>query len=225
MRLTLPLFVLSLFCAGLTSCSQNQQQEEESASQAKEEVAPAPLYLGSIHQVFPADNFVLIRIIGPRPTEGTVLITHPSDGSTNRMGNLVVSSSQHEGSRIIAADIRSGQIAKGDRVFKYRAIASAPEEKKKEEDTSDIFTTDADKLDVGYIPPEVIARRKQREAIKKQQAADAAQDFIVPTEEPNIPPAPDEEPDSSPAMPDIPVPAGLPRLEDVPDTINGWDSM
>jgi hypothetical protein len=91
------------------SCTQLQQDQKQ--NEQKEEAAaeiPPPLYLGSVHQVFTNDKFALLRIIGPLPPEGTVLITHPADGSTERVGNLIVSSAQHARNNIIAADIRAG---------------------------------------------------------------------------------------------------------------------
>ena len=49
-----------------------------------------PLHLGAVHQVYPDQGFALLRIIGPMPKGGTVLISHPADGSNTRVGNLVV---------------------------------------------------------------------------------------------------------------------------------------
>ena len=93
---------------------------------------PPPLHLGAVHQVFPEKRFALLRIIGPMPAEGSVLITHPPDGATDRIGNLRVASGQNSRSNIIAADIRSGTVIKGDRVFQYRTIAIEDEEEPQE---------------------------------------------------------------------------------------------
>lgn len=101
-----------------------------------------PLHLGAVHQVYPEQGFVLLRIIGPMPKGGTVLITHPADGSNTRVGNLVVTSDQPARNNIIAADIRSGNVMKGDRVFMYRNIA-APDEKPEEDSSTPATTTPA----------------------------------------------------------------------------------
>ena len=101
-----------------------------------------PLHLGAVHQVYPEQGFVLLRIIGPMPKGGTVLITHPADGSNTRVGNLVVTSDQPARNNIIAADIRSGNVMKGDRVFMYRNIV-APDEKPEEDSSTPATTTPA----------------------------------------------------------------------------------
>ncbi len=84
--------------------------------------AEPPLHLGAVHQVYPQQGFALLRIIGPMPKGGTVLISHPADGSNARIGNLVVSSEYTTRNNIIAADIRSGEVMRGDRIFQYRSI-------------------------------------------------------------------------------------------------------
>lgn len=222
-------FLILLGCTLQFSCSQNQQQtHQDSDSQAATEKAPPPLYLGTVHQVFPDDKFVLLRMIGPRPAEGTVLITHPEDGSAARVGNLVVSSAQHVRSSIIAADIRAGVIRKGDRVFQYRNIAAAPvQEQEEPEPEPETFTLSGDQIDLGYVPPEVRARREKLAKLREQQAPRPVEPVETIAQEEN--PAPGfvpEEEDNSPApAPDFEVPQGLPKLDDVPDTISGWDAM
>lgn len=217
MNQTLPVFLLSLGIGlSLISCTQIMQQQQKTEP-VKEEAAPEippPLYLGTVHQVFPADKFVLLRIIGPMPEEGAVLITHPADGSTDRVANLIVSSAQHARNNIVAADIRAGQVMKGDRVFKYRSIAAGAEEEEEEERTP-ITLTDTE-LDVGYTPPAIKEQLEttSSEALEEEpettllQTADTS---ILPTEEPLVP-----------AAPDIPSHG---HLDDIPDNINDWDSM
>lgn len=109
--------------ASLTSCQQQRVPEQKEQKIAQE--AP-PLHLGAVHQVFPEQNFALLRIIGPLPKTGTTVISHPADGSTSRIGNLVISSDQPARNSIIAADIRSGTVVKGDRIFQYRDILPPP---------------------------------------------------------------------------------------------------
>ena len=227
MKHTLLPLLLLLGCALQFSCSQNQQQPKEgTGSQTAAEKTPPPLYMGTMHQVFPDDKFVLVRMIAPRPAEGTVLITHPGDGSSVRVGNLVVSSAQHTGSSIIAADIRAGVVMNGDLVFQYRNIAAAPiKEEEEPEQESEIFTLSGEQIDLGYVPPEVKARREKLARLREQENNTPAE----PTEPatPEAPPAPSfvpEEEDNAPT-PDFAIPQGLPKLDDVPDTIGEWDAM
>ncbi len=113
----------------LPACQQQQQQQQKTGSETATErkVAP-PLHIGAVHQVYPEQGFALLRIIGPMPRTGTTLITHPPDGSNTRLGNLCISSQQPTRDRVIAADIRSGTILKGDRVFLYRDISQQEED-------------------------------------------------------------------------------------------------
>lgn len=96
------------------------------AEQTKKELPP--MYLGTVHQVYPAQKFALLRIIGPSPRPGVTLISHPADGANNRIGNLVVSENTAGRRGIIAADIRSGQILAGDFIYLYRNISSVPDD-------------------------------------------------------------------------------------------------
>ena len=222
-----PLLIL-LSCQLIApSCQQQQQQQADQPAPQKEE-APPPLYLGTIHQVFPADNFALVRIIGPRPAEGTVLVTHPQNGSADRVGNLLVSSAIHARNSIIAADIRAGVVMKGDRVYQYRSIAAAPvEEETEEETTPEAFTLHGEEVDLGYMPPEVRARR-ERNAKLAEAAESAAQ---LPQQTPQTQPVATAttietpEDDNQPSMPEITTPVGMPGIDSVPDDISGWDSM
>lgn len=99
----------------LSSCSQ------------KVEVAPPvqrPIYVGRIDHVYPSQNYVLIRLFGNVPEEGTTLISHAPDGDTSsRMANLRVSA-ERLGRIRVPADIRSGTALAGDLVFQYQNMAS-----------------------------------------------------------------------------------------------------
>ncbi len=206
--------LLPLICTlPFSGCSQLQQQQEnrEQRQQAEPEM-PAPLYLGTVHQVFSADKFALLRIIGPIPPEGTVLISHPADGSADRVGNLVVSATQRARNGIIAADIRAGLVLKGDRIYKYRTISAVEEE---EEEAPEPFTlTDVgEELDVGYTPPEI-----KEQLTKEASTADQEEEPATYTETTVLP---EDEP-VAPAVPDTPTNN---KFDDIPDTIDGWDSF
>lgn len=206
--------ILTTLSFGLTLCSCSQlQQEQKQGTAAEEEMPniPPPLYMGSVHQVFSADKFALLRIIGPLPPEGTVLITHPADGSADRVGNLIVSSAQHARNNIIAADIRAGLVLKGDRVFRYRSIAAAPIE----EEEPEPFTLTDTEIDVGYTPPEI-----------KEKLQPAAKPAEAPLE-PTPPPVAETtaQPENEPTVPVIPDTPAHNKFDDIPDTISGWDSM
>lgn len=114
--------------AGVASCSWFQQQQLP--EEKKEEKEPPPLYLGTVDQVYPDRQFALVRLIAPMPAPGTTLISHPADGSTDRVGNLSASSERVDDLRI-AADIRGGTVMRGDYVFAYRPLAE-PIAKKQE---------------------------------------------------------------------------------------------
>ncbi len=220
MRRYLSILLPVLVCGfSLSACSQLQQQQnsEKPAEEATPEIPP-PLHLGAVHQVFSTDKFALLRIIGPMPKEGTVLITHPADGSADRVGNLIVSSAQHARGNIIAADIRAGVVMKGDRVFQYRSIAAAPIE----EEEPEPFTLTGTEIDVGYTPPAI---KKKMEAAMSE-AAGPEPSPVVPEDDSDIPTVettvlPTEEP-ATPAVPEI-TPRG--RFDDIPDNISDWDSM
>lgn len=221
MKQVLPSALLFLACLLQCSCSQMQKQESDaSTTEMNEATPPPPLYLGSVHQVYAADKFALLRIIGPLPPEGTVLITHPIDGSTSRMGNLIVSASANARNNIIAADIRAGQVAKGDRVFKYRSIAAAPIEP--EEPEPEPVQIGGEEIDLGYVPPAVQAMREKLAAQEKQPEVQPEEPTASTTVLPDG--ADPDEHDEQPA-PELPETKGLPRFDDIPDTISGWDSM
>lgn len=205
--------VLVLACAQ-PSCSVFRQQELAVEDEKDDEEAkiPPPLHLGAVHQVIPDRNFALLRIIGPMPKEGTVLISHPADGAIDRVGNLMVSSGQHRRGNIIVADIRSGTVIKGDRVFLYRCIAAANEEEEElpQEDVN--IPSEADMASEESLP----------DFNSTSAISDAGHSPFVPAPrpepEPEIAPIPKPEPQQEPARSGIPD-----KLLDVPDTLDGWN--
>ena len=206
------------------SCQQQQQQQQQNQETAQEETAaktPPPLHLGAVHQVYPEQKFALLRIIGPMPGPGDTLITHPADGSTDRIGNLVISTGQPTRNNIIAADIRSGTVVKGDRVFRYRSIArneeSAPEQEEQNE-TKEVDATTV--VDSPYPEPEPprtapISNMSNEDfptPVLRSDEEDESQDTVIETH-----PAPATAPASAPAQ------AAPAYLNDIPDDISQWD--
>lgn len=116
--------ILLLFPIMLLSCQTQRVIDGEVQEKEEKSNKPAPRYLGSVYQVYPNNNFVLIRLLGPNPKPGTTLIAHPTNGSTTRIANLRVSNEKVSNaiSRVIAADIRSGSVMKGDAVYIYRSL-------------------------------------------------------------------------------------------------------
>lgn len=209
---TRTILAITLAAILLPGCSVFQQTKRVTEAERKEEMhrTPPPLHLGAVHQVFPEKHFALLRIIGPMPAEGTVLITHPPDGATDRMGNLRVSSAQNSRSNIIAADIRSGTVIKGDRVFMYRTIAPVEDE---EEQSTAGEETPAPAID---------------DTLPEPPAPELPEPAALP--HPDIPePAVTEETEpksvettvlpeqTDPNAPDIKL------IQDVPDSIHGWE--
>lgn len=110
-------FIMSIFTMLLVACSTTQKVEK---------TEPPPLYIGTVDRVFPAQNYVLIRLIGPIPQPGMTLITHAPEGPEVRTANLSVTS-ERVGNIRIPADIRSGSVLTGDYAFAYRKLGSAPQ--------------------------------------------------------------------------------------------------
>lgn len=204
-------------CLLLSSCALLEQESEAAQKEAEKKMAvvPPPLHLGAVHQVFPDQHFALLRIIGPIPAEGATLITHPPDGATDRVGNLCVSSGQHVRGSMIAADIRSGTVVKGDRVFLYHRIA-APEGKEQDD------------------APATAEDEQGNDTIIEPAAADTASDAFPADTEADTPAADTPAaPDPGPAVEttilpkdnDVPSAPTAPssRLEGIPDDISGWD--
>ncbi len=102
-----------------------QTQREEVPERLKTD-EPAPLYLGTVNQVLSDRGFVILRFIGPVPTSGATLITHPADGSNTRVGNLVLSDVSQARGNFATASIRSGTVVAGDAVYLYRDVLRHP---------------------------------------------------------------------------------------------------
>jgi len=123
----LRLLISLLFPILLLSCQSQRVIDGKVQDKEEKSSTPAPRYIGSVYQVYPNNNFVLIRLLGPNPHPGTTLIAHPANGSTARIANLCVSNERVNNaiSRVIAADIRSGSVIKGDAVYIYNNILPA----------------------------------------------------------------------------------------------------
>ena len=221
----LPLLLAALLLPG---CATQQQGKRVTEAERRENLhrTPPPLHLGAVHQVFPEKHFALLRIIGPMPAEGSVLITHPPDGATDRIGNLLVSTGQNSRSNIIAADIRSGTVIKGDRVFQYRAVAredgeepqepaqTAAEEQPAADDTQAETPTAAP-------PPVPEPVLPEPAALPHPQQTDIADAVLN---------QPDPEPSSveTTVIPEADRvqqenPESSKLIQDVPDSIDGWE--
>jgi len=211
MRTTISVIALATM-ASLIACQQQQKTQEKKAQEPVTE--DPPMYLGTVHQVFPEQKFALLRIIGPLPKAGTTVITHPANGSTARIGNLLISSDQPARNGIIAADICSGTLIKGDRVFQYRDISSHPG-KEQEISTSDAL--------------------QETDPMLPEQAAQAAPDnatgpdIAAPGQEKlqegiDVTLLPEQEPASANAPKPISTPSQLPEyLKDIPKDIKDWE--
>ena len=214
------LFVAALFSSLLLSCQLQQQQGDGTDKKNGEEktfVAP-PLHLGAVHQVYPDRHFALVRLIGPRPEEGATLISHPADGSTDRVGNLCVSSGQHTRSNMIAVDIRSGTVIKGDRVYVYQSI-SAPDAK---EQTGDIDPNAESLADnPNFVPPTIHGDTdtlQQVPTLPETVQADVPDTPAVPIEPASVETT--VVPDDGTGIPTPTAPSS--KLSDIPDNYDDW---
>ncbi len=194
------------------SCIQQQQQRRTEAEAAKQEKKPLPpMHLGAVHQVYPEQGFALLRIIGPMPEAGTTLITHPADGTSSRIGNLCISSQQASRDGIIAADIRSGLVVKGDRVFRYRNISTGQE-------NGDVIAVDppaGDEEGTTTTAPIPEPPTTDIPAPAGDEAGTAVETTVLPT---HLPAAPGSEPDAPPTPTHAPD-----YLDSIPDDISAWD--
>lgn len=205
---------VALFCSAvlLSSCALWQQQGKAEDENAEEKVViPPPLHLGAVHQVYPEQGFALLRMLGPIPAPGTTLISHPADGSNDRVGNLCVSNASGSRNGMIAADIRSGTVVKGDRIFLYREIAP-PEPQEQEDD----------------IPP-APADDSGDDTVLTEENTPVTPDAGLPaaTPEPQQVDTTVLPEDNTPApAPSVSTPDGIPdSIRDIPDSINDWDNM
>lgn len=207
----------AIACLLPTSCLfQQQQQQTGNEKDGEQETATAepPLHLGAVHQVYPEQGFALLRIIGPIPAGGTVLITHPMDGTNSRIGNLVVSSDFATRSNIIAADIRSGLVVKGDRVFQYRSISRSSDEDETE-------NAQGPRPIIDSVPDSVVDSPTPSDLQPEPRSDAPAEPLPGTDEEPDvIPEAPPVEPTAEPTGGSTSPPA---YLDDIPDDISGWN--
>lgn len=194
----------------MTACQLQQQQNkaEEANTEGKETEVLPPLHLGAVHQVYPQQGFALLRMIGPIPPGGSVLISHPIDGSNSRMGNLIVSTEFNSRGNIIAAEIRSGEVVKGDRVFLYRNILN----NNTDEETTEEAPAEHPILDT-------VSDAEVEEAVRRETAAEQI------TETPDtdtVPELPEDYPAQPPytTTPSVEVPS---YLDEIPDDIHDWD--
>lgn len=204
-------FALLCSAALLASCSLLQQQEGKSESEQEEKVViPPPLHLGAVHQVYPEQGFALLRMLGPVPAPGTTLISHPADGSNDRVGNLCVANATGSRNGMIAADIRSGTVVKGDRIFLYREIAP-PEPQEQDDDVP----ADADTSGDDTVITEDNSPIRPDAALPTPEPEPQQVDTTVLPE------------DNTPApAPSVNTPDGIPdSIRDIPDSINDWDNM
>lgn len=205
MKYMMPLVCVVMACA-VSSCTLwKQLQQQKPAVEKTEEQMPPPQYLGTVHQVYPAQKFALLRIIGPVPAAGVTVITHPADGSTARMGNLAVAGDATPRNGMVAADIRAGVVVAGDRVFLYRKIAQPTAEEQK-------TPTPAEPTEAPPLP------------VAPQRVAPPVQPVVAPAAAPQPveePPAPS----AAPTAPVLPGPAAeVPSyLKDVPTDVSEWD--
>jgi hypothetical protein len=212
MKRFLPATLLMLGCALLFSCQQMHQKQDASAKKEATIEIPPPLHLGAVHQVFSNDKFALLRIIGPMPKSGTVLITHPMDGTNSRIGNLIVSSEFAARNGIIAADIRSGTVVKGDRVFQYRNISRRNEQERENESTEAVAHPILD-----TVPDSVVKEMEATPEPLPEEPSDAP--TATEPHEPEFTP----QPELQPTTPDSGSNTPPAYLDEIPDDISGWN--
>lgn len=214
-----PLVFVYALAAVLSSCSWLQPQPKITRETEDKKNVPAPQYLGTVQQVYPTQKFALLRIIGPIPAPGATVITHPEDGSTSRMGNLVVAKDAAPRGNILAADIRSGDVVSGDRVFLYRNIAAPdPSAPKKNADPAAPQPPAAPKPPVSLAPLLPAPTTPLQEPDAPQQlptpAAADAPEAAAPAQpastlpQPGVPPTPTQFPG---------------YLNDIPNDISAWN--
>lgn len=230
----IPIILLVALTCGLgSSCSYiknrflSQKSQVPGAERKKEQ---PPLYLGTVHQVYPERQFALLRIIGPMPRAGVPIISHPADGSTARMGNLVIPEGSQANRGIIVADIRSGAVESGDRIFLYRNISQqTPRDVEQPIDISQ--TTDMPEVRPSTSVPspsthtQNIPSRPVVEQGNVQSVFDAPSQQSIPISEGIEVSAPVDMPQSMPTHMEAPsLPETAPAyLDDIPNDINQWN--
>lgn len=201
-----------LMCVLSISCQQQQRPGSETDTETGEQQMAPPIHLGAVHQVYPEQNFALLRIIGPMPKSGTVLITHPMDGTNSRIGNLIVSSEFAARNGIIAADIRSGTVVKGDRVFQYRNISRRNEQEREDESTESVAHPILD-----TVPDSVVKEMEATPEPLPEEPSDAP--TATEPHEPEFTP----QPELQPTTPDSGSNTPPAYLDEIPDDISGWN--
>ncbi len=221
MKSPLALSLLLLACLAAPSCQwQQQQQHKSEESKAQKGDEEPPLHLGAVHQVYPEQGFALLRIIGPIPKAGTTLITHPADGSNSRIGNLAVSSQQPSRDGIIAADIRSGTIVKGDRVFQYRDVSKHPG---KEQTVTDAPTSEDPLEQKPALENDTTVETAPVLPGTETASPDAGVDTtVLPSSSTSAGAPTDAAAPASPSAPSAPTQAPD-YLNDIPENINDWN--
>lgn len=99
-----------------------------------------PAFIGVVDNVYARQNYVLVRLAGSPPPEGTVLISQSPQGEEQpRVANLVVTA-ERLGNLRVPADIRSGLARKGDLVFLYKNLEAPVAAEQQDEPLVDIVT-------------------------------------------------------------------------------------
>lgn len=209
-------------CALLsTGCTYLMRQNAVQQETKNERKIPPPLHVGAVHQVYRDQNFALLRIIGPMPRAGSTLISHPADGSTSRIGNLVIPDHATSRNGMLVADIRSGVVMSGDRVFLYRNIAPPEPAKDDELDQVHVENTNASEAPVvrvrasgGESPftEQLPAEDRPSSAEGVEVTEDTAPPASVPTNAPMM----------LPSVPSLPE-AAPQYLNDIPNDIKEWE--
>jgi len=233
--------ILALAALLLGSCVWQQQQQQQQKNSESDEAAVKvaenpPLCLGAVHQVYPEQNFVLLRIIGPLPAPGTTLITHPPDGSVSRLGNICVTTEKATRNGIIAADVRAGTVLRGDRVFLYRDVSThSPKEEDNPEpadDQPEIEPSIQPDSRPDGVPSDDAAADNEHPGIINTPVRASDEDIPDPvTDAGEDDTTVEQDPtagEATEAPSSIPLPSGSPGtapsyLDDIPDNIDGWD--
>lgn len=209
------LYLILILLPGLSVSCIQQQRHAENQEEASEVKEPPPLHLGAVHQVYPDQHFALLRIIGPMPAAGATLITHPPDGSNSRIGNLVISTGQPARNNIIAADIRSGTVVRGDRVFQYRDVSLHPGREQVVPESMEEVQQQEQDLTIAETP-DTSAGSEDFSASSDEAAASEARQSVDTTVLPT--PAPTNPAETS--SPSAPAPD---YLNEIPDDITQWE--
>ncbi len=207
----------------LLAC-QNQTSPDGATTEPVKTKKPAPIYIGTIQQVYPDHNFALVRLARMVPKVGTTLISHPADGTNLRLGNLCVSAEKIDNSvsRMIAADIRGGTVVRGDAVYIYdNVLAQRP---KTQTVTDDIISeeTPLSTDDAAFLKDPVAA------VAEKQQPYEQSEDTTPPwfEEDTSSTPAPAiSSPEKLPDSKKRPDPTLPSFIEDIPDRIEDWENL